>query len=68
MSIPIAGISNLATGPIPLKRKIEFETAFLPMLAAAGLSMALINVLHEAVVDAAVTSSALMEEKVLTWK
>lgn len=49
----IAGISNLATGNLPAQTRRRLEGAFLPMLAAAGLSMALINVFHQETVKTA---------------
>ncbi len=42
----IAGLSNLATGRGDRYKKRLLESAFLPMLAASGLSMALLNILH----------------------
>jgi len=64
----IAGISNLASGPVPIKRKIELESAFLPMLAAAGLSMALLNVFHQPTVHTAGLCDALLGDKVFAFK
>ncbi len=64
----IAGVSNLASGPAPMARKIEVEQAYLPMLASAGLDMALLNIFHEATVRTAATSSALLEGKIFTWE
>ena len=63
----IAGISNLASGPFPLARKIELETAFLPMLAAAGLDMALLNVFHHPAVRTAALCDALLADKIFAW-
>jgi 5-methyltetrahydrofolate corrinoid/iron sulfur protein methyltransferase len=63
----VAGISNLATGPLPKQRKIELEQTFLPMLAAAGLDMALINVHHKASVQTAKMCETLLGEKVFAW-
>lgn len=60
----IAGVSNLASGPMPVQRKIELECAFLPMLAAAGLDMALLNVSHAAAVQTIKTCDALLGQKV----
>ena len=64
----IAGISNLASGPVPPERKIALESAFLPMLAAAGLDMALLNVLHAPTVHAAGLCNALLGDKVFAWE
>jgi len=63
----IAGISNLASGPIPTRRKVALEQAFLPMLAAAGLDMALFNVFHQGAVEAARICDALLGEKIFAW-
>ena len=60
----IAGISNLATGPIGAVRKMELETAFVPMLAAAGLHMALLNVFRQTTVQIAKTCNALLGQTV----
>jgi 5-methyltetrahydrofolate corrinoid/iron sulfur protein methyltransferase len=60
----IAGLSNLASGRLPAARKIALERTFLPMLAAAGLDMVLLNVLHEETVAAARTCDMLLGEKI----
>jgi 5-methyltetrahydrofolate corrinoid/iron sulfur protein methyltransferase len=64
----IAGISNLASGPVPQARKIALEKAFLPMLAAAGLDMALLNVRHAPTVHTAGLCNALLGERVFAWE
>lgn len=63
----IAGISNLASGAMPTARKIALEQAYLPMLAAAGLDMALTNIHHTATVETAGICSGLLEEGVFAW-
>ena len=63
----IAGISNLASGPVPTARKIQLENAFLPMLAAAGLNMALLNVFHGPAVQTAVLCDALLGDRVFAF-
>jgi 5-methyltetrahydrofolate corrinoid/iron sulfur protein methyltransferase len=63
----IAGISNLVTGPLPTRRKIELEKAFVPMLAATGLDMALLNVFHDATVQMVGTCNALLGKMVFAW-
>ena len=60
----IAGISNLASGPVPVKRKIKLESAFLPMLASAGLDMALLNVFHQPSVHTVGLCEALLGDDV----
>ncbi len=63
----IAGLSNLTTGPVSLQRKIALETTFLPMLAAAGLDMVLMNVFHEQSVQTAIASGVLMGDTIFSW-
>ena len=63
----IAGLSNLASGPVSLARKIALESAFLPMLAAAGLDMVLMNSLHAPVVRLARTCGALLSDRIFSW-
>jgi 5-methyltetrahydrofolate corrinoid/iron sulfur protein methyltransferase len=63
----IAGLSNLATGPISVHRKIELEQAFLPMLAAAGLDMALINVLHTPTLHTAGICEQLLSDRIFAY-
>ncbi|RJQ74394.1 MAG: dihydropteroate synthase [Desulfobacteraceae bacterium] len=62
----MAGLSNLASGPMPLARKIALEQAFLPMLAAAGLTFALANVLHAPAMETARLSKLLLDDFVFT--
>ena len=63
----IAGLSNLAAGAIPINRKIALEQAFLPMLAAAGLDMVLLNIFHRPTVQMARTCDALLGDTIFTW-
>ena len=63
----IAGLSNLATGPVSLDRKIALETTYLPMLVAAGLDMGLMNVFHAKSVQTARAARALMGDKIFSW-
>ena len=63
----IAGLSNLASGLSSLERKIALEAAFLPMLAAAGLDMVLMNCLHTSCVRLARICDSLLSDRVLTW-
>jgi len=63
----MAGISNLASGAIPLARKIALEQAFLPMLAAAGLDLLLINVMHGPTLATARICTDLLREGIFTW-
>lgn len=63
----IAGISNLATGPIPVQRKIALENAYAPMLAAAGLDMALMNIYHEPTVRTLKLCDTLLGNGIMAW-
>ena len=60
----IAGLSNLVSGPMPAARKIALEQAFLPMLAAAGLSMVMANVLHTPTMQTARLCNVLLDDQV----
>lgn len=63
----IAGLSNLASGPIPRRQKIFLEQAFLPMLAAAGLDLVLLNMFNTPSVQTAKACDALLGDKVFAW-
>lgn len=63
----MAGLSNLASGALPLARKIALEQAFLPMLAAAGLDLLLVNVLHGPTLETARICTDLLAEGVFAW-
>ena len=63
----IAGISNLTTGKIPLGKKLLMEESFLPILAGAGLSMALLNVFHTRTLQIARACDALLSPGVFSW-
>jgi 5-methyltetrahydrofolate corrinoid/iron sulfur protein methyltransferase len=43
------------------------QNAYLPMLAAAGLDMVLLNVFHAPVVQTARACSALLDDKAFSW-
>jgi 5-methyltetrahydrofolate corrinoid/iron sulfur protein methyltransferase len=60
----IAGLSNLATGRMPLARKIALEQIFLSMLAAAGLDMVLTNVLHLPTIQTARLCDQLLGDRI----
>jgi 5-methyltetrahydrofolate corrinoid/iron sulfur protein methyltransferase len=64
----IAGLSNLVSGPQSMDYKIALQNAFLPMLAAAGLDLVLMNVLHAPVVQTARACTALLGDKILSWE
>jgi 5-methyltetrahydrofolate corrinoid/iron sulfur protein methyltransferase len=63
----IAGLSNLTSGGLPIQRKAALESAYLPMLAAAGLDMALVNVLHAPTMRTALSSRALLGNGIFSW-
>lgn len=63
----IAGLSNLATGHVSAGKKTVLESAFLPLLADAGLSMVLMNVFRQQSVQAAKASRALVGNGIFTW-
>ncbi len=63
----IAGVSNLASGPMVVGRKVALEQTFIPMLAAAGLDMALMNVMHRPSVETIELCGSLLEDDVFAW-
>jgi 5-methyltetrahydrofolate corrinoid/iron sulfur protein methyltransferase len=64
----IAGLSNLVSGPHSMDYKIALQNAYLPMLAAAGLDLVLMNVLQAPVVQTARACTALLSDQILSWK
>ena len=64
----IAGLSNLVSGPHSMDYKVTLQNAYLPMLAAAGLDLVLMNVLHAPVVRTARACSALVSDNILSWE
>ena len=64
----IAGLSNLAAGAQETARKHQVEQVYLPMLAASGLSMVLMNVLHAGPVRVARTCRLFSHENIFTWE
>ena len=63
----IAGISNLTTGNIPKDKKRLLEQSFLPVLAASGLSLALLNVFHSQTMQIARACDALLSPEIFSW-
>ncbi len=63
----IAGLSNLAAGKRDVRTKSLMETAYLPMLAAAGLHYALLDVFHEETMRTARACNTLMSPGVFAW-
>jgi len=64
----IAGLSNLTTGNAGREKKLLLERAYLPMLASAGLDMALMNVLHRETVGIAEACNALTDARIFSWE
>ncbi len=63
----IAGLSNLTAGPGPKEKKQVLAQAFLPMLAAVGLSHVLLNILDPAIVGIAQACRTLSGMDIFTW-
>lgn len=63
----MAGLSNLASGPAAEHRKVALEMAYLPMLAAAGLDLVLLDMRHTLTVRMAQVCDALLGDKIFTW-
>ncbi len=63
----IVGLSNLTSGKRGVRAKSLMETAYLPMLAAAGLDYALLDVFHEETMRIARACDVLMSRKVFAW-
>lgn len=63
----IAGLSNLTSGAPDARRRTLLQSAYLPMLAAAGLSMALMDVSTPQTMDAATASVLLGSEQIFAW-
>lgn len=63
----IAGLSNLTTGRAPKEKKRLAQRTFLPMMAAAGLDMILMQVFNEDIVRTARACDAMTGEKIFSW-
>lgn len=63
----IAGVSNLTSGAPDARRRNLLQCAYLPMLAAAGLSMALMDVTQPRLMDVASASRLLGGEEIFAW-
>ncbi len=64
----IAGLSNLTAGARDPIKKFLAEQTYLPMLAASGLSMILMNVLNAESVRVARTCRLFSQESIFTWE
>ncbi len=63
----IAGLSNLTAGSKPYRKRVQMETTYLPMLAAAGLSMALLNVSHTETLGCAERCEFFLTADIFSW-
>lgn len=63
----IAGLSNLTAGAVDKEKKQALETAFLPMMAASGLSMALLDIFDRRLVQAAKACRLLTGNRPFAW-
>jgi 5-methyltetrahydrofolate corrinoid/iron sulfur protein methyltransferase len=64
----IAGLSNLTTGAPDAGTRRRYQITFLPMLAAAGLNMVLMNALDPAVMRVARACQNLTGETIFSWQ
>jgi len=64
----VIGLSNLTTGRNNLDKKLLLESAYLPMLAASGLSMVLINIFHHSTVKVARACTRLINREIFAWE
>ncbi len=64
----IAGLSNLTTGKGPKDKKGLLERTYLPMLAASGLSMVMLNVFHDETLRVARACNVFRDDKIFAWE
>jgi 5-methyltetrahydrofolate corrinoid/iron sulfur protein methyltransferase len=63
----IAGLSNLTAGAPNAAARRRYQSAFLPMLAAAGLDMILMNVLDSSIMQVAKDCRRITAGRIFTW-
>ena len=63
----IAGLSNLTSGAPDARRRALLQSAYLPMLAAAGLNMALMDVSMPQTMAVASVSTLLSKDAIFAW-
>jgi 5-methyltetrahydrofolate corrinoid/iron sulfur protein methyltransferase len=63
----VAGLSNLTTGSAAREKKRLAERTFLPMMAASGLDMVLMQVFHTQTMHTAKACNALTGEDIFSW-
>ncbi len=64
----IAALSNLTSGAPDRETRRHYQTAFLPMLAAAGLDMVMMNVLDPALMHLVRACATIAGRKVFAWR
>lgn len=64
----IAALSNLTTGNTSRINKILLERTYLPMLAAGGLSMLMLNIFHAETLQTARICKSLTNKEVFAWE
>lgn len=64
----ITGVSNLTTGKAYKEKKLLLERSYLSMLAASGLTIALLNIFHEESVKTAHACNVFSSDKIFTWE
>ena len=63
----VAGLSNLTTGQKALGPKQRLEQTYLSMLASAGLSWVLLDILHHETVTSAKMGRMLLRDDIFAW-
>ena len=63
----IAGLSNLTSGAPDAEKRRRYQAAFLPMLAAFGLDVLLMNALDPRIMGLAAVCGTLVEESIFSW-
>ncbi len=64
----IAGLSNLTTGAPDVDARRHYQLAFLPMLAAAGANMILMNALDPGIMRMAASCRKITTGTIFTWQ
>lgn len=64
----IAGLSNLTSGATNHRRRRLIERAYAAMLAAAGLSMVLVDAIDSETVSIVQASRRLLSQKIFSWE
>lgn len=64
----IIGLSNLTSGKGPADKKNLMEKSYAALLAAAGVSIVLLNILHHDTIKTAKAASILSNREIITWE